>query len=115
MSKETKFIKPFLCSLSTEELLAIYARKDVDFLHCGGKGVDSVMRRLAPKIDEGRLGGTLVFCRLNIGRDSNTTISDVRRLLLPFSDMSETHWMLFEKAGKYLEVEYVFKKETLTK
>ena len=109
MTKERKFIKPFFSTVGTEELLAIYGRKDVDYLYCQGKGIYSFMRRLIPSIRAGRIGGTLVFCRLSFGKD--LTVNDFRRLFIPFSDVSKAQWLIFEKSSGYIEVQYVFKKD----
>lgn len=114
MSKETKFIKPIISTVDTEELLAIHARKDVDYLYCQGKGVHSFIRRLIPSIRAGRIGGTLIFCRISYGKDSGLNLGNIRRLLIPFSDISQAQWLIFKKSRDFIEAQYVFKKDETT-
>ena len=103
--------KPPLCTVDSNELLAIYARRDVSCLTCMGMGIHSFMSHLITYIRKERIGGTLMFCKIRFGKDSGLNLANIRRLLIPFSDISESQWVLIERARKLIEVEYVFKRD----
>ena len=110
MKKET-WINPLICTVDSDELQAIYARRDVRCLTCMGIGIYSFMKHLILNIREGRIGGTLVFCKIRFGKDSGLDLGNIRRLVLPFSNISETQWILIERVRCLIEVEYVFKRD----
>lgn len=101
--------KPLICTVDQDELSAIYARRDVSCLTCIGKGFYGFMKRLIPSIRNGRIGGSLVFCRIRFGKDSGLDLGNLHRLFLPFSNISDAQWILEERARDFIEVEYVFK------
>jgi hypothetical protein len=109
MTKRTDLIKPLICTVEQNELLAIYTKRDVSCLTCIGRGIYGFMKRLIPSIREGRIGGVLVFCRIRYGKNSGLDLGNIRRLFIPFSDISEAQWILEERARDFIEVEYVFK------
>ena len=111
MKRETAFINPLISTVDADELAEIYARMDVRCLTCMGIGIYSFMKHLISNIREGRIGGTLVFCKIRFGKDSGLDLGNIRRLLLPFSNISETQWILIDRARSLIEVEYVFKRD----
>ena len=111
MKSETMSINPLISTVDADELAEIYARRDVRCLTCMGIGIYSFMMHLISNIREGRIGGTLVFCKIRFGKDSGLDLGNIRRLLLPFSNISKTQWILIERARSLIEVEYVFKRD----
>ena len=111
MKRETAFINPLISTVDADELAEIYARRDVRCLTCMGIGIYSFMKHLISNIREGRIGRTLVFCKIRFGKDSGLDLGNIRRLLLPFSNISETQWILIDRARSLIEVEYVFKRD----